>query len=162
MICNQIDLLLSTELLDPKYGKSLFDAIKTTMVHGPCVPLNLTAPCTENRECVKMDPRPDNTDSNWWRWISPLQEDKDRRWRIYCQDKGNICSECWHWQPMDRASLFHVLKGLWFTHKLLRFITHSSIICVQIYQQGLWCCYAWSSKQKYKRRRDPVPDGNVF
>ena len=55
---DQIDLLISAELPDPRLDPRLFQTVKNSMLHGPCGPLNKNSPCMKDGKCTKCFPRP--------------------------------------------------------------------------------------------------------
>ncbi|CAH9063416.1 unnamed protein product [Cuscuta europaea] len=55
--CDDIDKVISAELPDPNLDYELFNAVQSTMIHGPCGYLNKKALCMENGKCGKYYPR---------------------------------------------------------------------------------------------------------
>lgn len=54
---DDIDSCISAEWPDPETQPKLFSTVQRCMVHGPCGPLNPTAPCMENGRCTKFYPK---------------------------------------------------------------------------------------------------------
>jgi hypothetical protein len=53
-----INSCISAQWPDPVTQPSLFETVKTTMVHGPCGNFNPSAPCMQNGKCSKGYPKP--------------------------------------------------------------------------------------------------------
>ncbi|XP_058219883.1 uncharacterized protein LOC131330353 [Rhododendron vialii] len=55
--CAQVDNLICAEFPDPNDEPTLFETVKSCMVHGPCGARNPNASCMENEKCTKRYPR---------------------------------------------------------------------------------------------------------
>lgn len=53
----EIDQIVSAEIPDPVVDQELFNIVTSHMIHGPCGPLNMTAPCMEDGKCKKRFPK---------------------------------------------------------------------------------------------------------
>ena len=53
-----IDQVICAELPDPQTDPSLYEIVKSTMIHGPCGPHNIKSPCMINGTCSRKFPRP--------------------------------------------------------------------------------------------------------
>lgn len=53
-----INSCISAQWPDSVTQPSLFETVKTTMVHGPCGNFNPSAPCIQNGKCSKGYPKP--------------------------------------------------------------------------------------------------------
>ena len=53
-----VDHLVSAEILHPHLQPQFHDTVKRHMIHGPCGELNLQCVCMQNGECKKKFPKP--------------------------------------------------------------------------------------------------------
>lgn len=49
----EIDQILSAEILDPSIDRELFNIVTSHMIHGPCRTFNMISPCMEDGKCKK-------------------------------------------------------------------------------------------------------------
>jgi len=74
-----VDRYISAELPDPDNDPSLFNVVKTQMVHGPCGDVNPLSPCMRNDQCSKRYPRQFVTDTVTGRDGYPLYRRRSPR-----------------------------------------------------------------------------------
>ncbi|CAH9117164.1 unnamed protein product [Cuscuta europaea] len=55
--CEDIDKVISADFPDLNLDYELYNAVQSTMIHGPCGYLNKKAQCMENGKCTKYYPR---------------------------------------------------------------------------------------------------------
>lgn len=58
MSTDEIDLMISAELLDKETNNVAYQAVAQYMMHGPCGEANPRCPCMANGKCTKYYPRP--------------------------------------------------------------------------------------------------------
>ncbi len=54
---DQIDSVISAELLDRQQDPRLFEIIVKNMIHGPCGSINPSSSCVKDGKCIKIYPR---------------------------------------------------------------------------------------------------------
>ncbi|GBO98476.1 hypothetical protein EVAR_95_1 [Eumeta japonica] len=53
-----IDKIIQAEFPNPQNDPELYNIVVKNMIHGPCGPLNLNAPCMSDGKCTKKYPKP--------------------------------------------------------------------------------------------------------
>ena len=85
----QIDNLISAELLDAELQTGLYNVVTSCMLHGPCNADNPHSPCMEDAKCTKDYPKEfrDFTDVNTDGYPKYRRRDDGRTYVIKCRGK---------------------------------------------------------------------------
>lgn len=89
---DQIDNIISAEILNEIIDPQLFQIIKKNMIHGPCGELNLNSPCMIDGKCSKRYPRAFTSDTITGNHGYPLYrrrsvEDNGQQQQLECKIK---------------------------------------------------------------------------